>query len=53
MRSTRSINKLRGGRENTDIPPPTIAQRIQNVAGGIRLSTIKPTPDAARSVRAS
>ena len=37
------INKLRGGRENTDIPPPSITQRIQNVAGGIRLSTTKPT----------
>lgn len=37
------INKLRGGRENTDIPPPSITQRIQNVAGGIRLSTVKPT----------
>lgn len=37
------INKLRGGRENTEIPPPSIAQRIGNVAGTIRLSTIKPT----------
>jgi photosystem II stability/assembly factor-like uncharacterized protein len=37
------INEIRGGRENTDIPPPSIAQRIGNVAGTIRLSTIKPT----------
>lgn len=37
------INELRGGRENTEIPPPSIAQRIGNVAGTIRLSTIKPT----------
>lgn len=37
------LNKLRGGRENSDIPPPTIAQRIQVIAGGIRLSTTKPT----------
>ena len=37
------INKLRGGRENTDIPPPTISQRVQVVASGIRLSTVKPT----------
>jgi len=37
------INKLRGGRENTEIPPPSIASRLGNVAGTIRLSTIKPT----------
>ena len=37
------INQLRGGRENTEIPPPSIAQRVGNVAGSIRLSTIKPT----------
>ncbi len=37
------INELRGGRENTDIPPPSINSRIGNVAGTIRLSTIKPT----------
>lgn len=37
------INELRGGRENTEIPPPSIAQRIGNVAGTIRLSTVKPT----------
>ncbi|MBK6587604.1 MAG: glycosyl hydrolase [Acidobacteria bacterium] len=37
------INELRGGRENSEIPPPSIAQRIGNVAGSIRLSTIKPT----------
>lgn len=37
------INEIRGGRANTEIPPPSIAQRIGNVAGTIRLSTIKPT----------
>lgn len=37
------INELRGGRENSDIPPPSISQRIGNVANTIRLSTIKPT----------
>jgi photosystem II stability/assembly factor-like uncharacterized protein len=37
------INEIRGGRENTEIPPPSILQRIGNVAGTIRLSTIKPT----------
>lgn len=37
------INELRGGRENSDIPPPSIASRIGNVAGTIRLSTVKPT----------
>jgi len=37
------INELRGGRENSDIPPPSIASRVGNVAGTIRLSTIKPT----------
>ena len=37
------INAIRGGRENTEIPPPSIAQRVFNVAGTIRLSTIKPT----------
>ncbi|MEQ1646854.1 MAG: hypothetical protein ABL959_25590, partial [Pyrinomonadaceae bacterium] len=37
------INTLRGGRENSEIPPLSIAQRIGNVAGTIRLSTIKPT----------
>jgi len=37
------INTLRGGRAETEIPPPSIAQRIGNVAGTIRLSTISPT----------
>ncbi len=37
------INAIRGGRANTDIPPPSILNRIGNVAGTIRLSTIKPT----------
>jgi hypothetical protein len=37
------INALRGGRENTDIPPPSINSRIAYVADRIRLSTIKPS----------
>ena len=37
------INKIRGGRENTEIPPPAITQRVQVIASGIRLSTTKPT----------
>ena len=37
------INKLRGGRENTDTPPPSISSRISIVADTVRLSTIKPT----------
>ena len=37
------LNELRGGRENSDIPPPSISSRIGTVANTIRLSTIKPT----------
>lgn len=37
------INKIRGGRANSNIPPPAINQRVNNIAGTIRLSTIKPT----------
>ncbi len=37
------INALRGGRENTDTPPPAIAARVEVVADTIRLSSIKPT----------
>ncbi len=37
------INELRGGRENSDIPPPSISARVGNVANATRLSTIKPT----------
>ncbi|MBX7170306.1 MAG: hypothetical protein K1X72_05060 [Pyrinomonadaceae bacterium] len=37
------INELRGGRENSDIPPPTISERINSVAQSTRLSTVKPT----------
>ena len=38
------INSLRGGREDSDIPPPAINARISYVADRIRLSTVKPTP---------
>ncbi len=37
------INQLRGGRANSEIPPPSISQRVGNIAGSIRLATIKPT----------
>ncbi|MDQ3181393.1 MAG: glycosyl hydrolase, partial [Acidobacteriota bacterium] len=37
------INKLRGGRENTDTPPPSISSRVSIVADTIRLSSVKPT----------
>lgn len=37
------LNELRGGRENSDIPPPPINSRINNVAGTIRMSLTKPT----------
>jgi hypothetical protein len=37
------LNKLRGGRESTDIPPPSIRSRVNTVADTIRLSLTKPT----------
>ncbi|MGE3465781.1 MAG: glycosyl hydrolase [Pyrinomonadaceae bacterium] len=37
------INKLRGGRANSEHPPPSIAQRVGNISGTIRLSTHRPT----------
>lgn len=37
------VNELRGGRENTDIPPPSIRDRVEFVADAIRLSSIAPT----------
>jgi hypothetical protein len=37
------INTLRGGRENSDIPPPSISERVNYIAERIRLSTVKPT----------
>ena len=37
------INTLRGGRENTDTPPPSISSRVSIVADTIRLSSVKPT----------
>jgi photosystem II stability/assembly factor-like uncharacterized protein len=37
------LNELRGGRANSDIPPPSISSRVNNIAGTIRLSTTKPT----------
>ena len=37
------LNKLRGGRENTETPPPSIASRVEIVADTIRLSSVAPT----------
>jgi photosystem II stability/assembly factor-like uncharacterized protein len=37
------LNDLRGGRENTDIPPPSLRSRIGFVADTIRLSQTVPT----------
>ncbi len=37
------INELRGGRENTDTPPPSISSRVSVVADTVRLSSVKPT----------
>ena len=37
------LNELRGGRENTDIPPPSIRARVNTIADTIRLSLTKPT----------
>jgi hypothetical protein len=37
------INELRGGRENTDSPAPSINSRIGFVADRIRLSTVRPS----------
>lgn len=37
------IHELRGGRENSEIPPPTLAERIGYVASTTRLSTVRPT----------
>jgi hypothetical protein len=37
------LNSLRGGRENTETPPPSIASRVEIVADTIRLSSIAPT----------
>jgi len=36
-------NALRGGRENSDIPPPSISSRVSNIADTIRLSLTRPT----------
>jgi len=37
------INQLRGGRENSDIPPPSIISRVRTVANATRLSSVRPT----------
>jgi chromosome segregation ATPase len=37
------LHALRGGRDNTDIPPPSISQRVNTIAQRIRLSALRPT----------
>lgn len=37
------INELRGGRESSDIPPPSISSRVGTISGSIRLSSVRPT----------
>jgi photosystem II stability/assembly factor-like uncharacterized protein len=37
------INELRGGRENSDIPPPSLNKRVDYIAERIRLSSVRPT----------
>lgn len=36
-------NKLRGGRENSDIPPPSLSSRVNTISGTILLSSTRPT----------
>lgn len=37
------LQALRGGRELTDIPPPSINQRVNTISQRIRLSALRPT----------
>ncbi len=37
------LQALRGGRDLTDIPPPSINQRVNNIVGRIRLTALRPT----------
>jgi hypothetical protein len=37
------LHALRGGRETSDIPPPSISSRVEIVADTIRLSSVRPT----------
>jgi hypothetical protein len=37
------INSLRGGREDSDIPPPSLNDRVRYIAERIRLSSLRPT----------
>lgn len=37
------LNELRGGRENSDIPPPSINTRVGYISERIRLSTVRPS----------
>jgi hypothetical protein len=37
------LQALRGGRELTDIPPPSINQRVNSIIQRIRFSALRPT----------
>ena len=37
------LHALRGGRDNTDIPPPAISQRVNTIVQRIRMSAMRPT----------
>ncbi len=37
------LHALRGGRDNTDIPPPSISQRVGQISQRIRMSALRPT----------
>ena len=37
------LHALRGGRDNTEIPPPSINQRVNTIVQRIRMSALRPT----------
>jgi photosystem II stability/assembly factor-like uncharacterized protein len=45
------LQVLRGGRELTDIPPPSINQRVNTIAQRIRLSALRPTQSQLENYR--
>jgi hypothetical protein len=45
------LQALRGGRELTDIPPPSINQRVSTIAQRIRLSALRPSQSQLENYR--
>ena len=43
------LHALRGGRDNTDIPPPSINQRVNTIVQRIRMSALRPTQSQIES----